>query len=643
MEGEYMRQPSALLRRFPRSDETWQIGRFRLPIWIEEEGRAPFRPSLAVCARLPSGLVFTSALQEEGIEPSAVCEVLLEAVEAWGLLPGRVQVSEDDLADNLKERLAVREIPVELCNGLPLLDRAMSELGKELYEPPPGPLAGEGVTVEQMASFAEAAALFATAEPWRHLAGDDPIHVETPDVPPEVRYLSLMGHAGQQHGILFQREAGFFQEEDDEHLREKALEEGFWTVSFDPASEVPPEDHDLWERHRLPLAHERAFPVAAHFGGPDGIGRPDARLLDIFEGLLRALASTTEDEMDEGRWTKEVVTHLGRATFVLSLPFLLDPPRLETEIPVLGELQMEQVLQEIERRMASGGPGSIVEASAIVRQVMEEGEARRPSLGPREEARELASEAMRAHGRRRVALARRALKLWPDCADAYVVLADRESDPVRARELLALAVAAGERALGPELFQESAGHFWGLFRTRPYMRARCRLAEVLWHGGRREEAVEHFRELLRLNPVDNQGIRYHLAHAFLVLRRHDELASLLESYPEEASAEWAYARVLLAFRRQGDSPGSRACLTLALRQNRFVPPLLLTWKKVPPVPPLFMEPGSEWEAMSYASSFGEAWEDTPGALGWLLERAPLRTTRKKKDKKKARGGRKGRR
>ena len=68
--------------------------------------------------------------------------------------------------------------------------------------------------------------------------------------------------------------------------------------------------------------------------------------------------------------------------------------------------------------------------------------------------------------------------------------------------------------------------------------------------------------------------------------------------------------------------------------------MLLARDEPPPVPVLFVQPGSEGEAMSYVSSFGEGWEETPGALGWLHERAPLRPGRKKKNRKKARRGRK---
>jgi hypothetical protein len=51
------------------------------------------------------------------------------------------------------------------------------------------------------------------------------------------------------------------------------------------------------------------------------------------------------------------------------------------------------------------------------------------------------------------------------------------------------------------------GDFWLIFETRPYMCARAALAVTLWRLRRREEAVEHQRELIRLNPRDNQAIK----------------------------------------------------------------------------------------------------------------------------------------
>ncbi|HEY1561645.1 MAG TPA: hypothetical protein VGF71_12255 [Caulobacteraceae bacterium] len=51
---------------------------------------------------------------------------------------------------------------------------------------------------------------------------------------------------------------------------------------------------------------------------------------------------------------------------------------------------------------------------------------------------------------RRVSLARKAIEISPDCADAYVLLAEETAkSPEEAAGLYALGVAAGERALGP--------------------------------------------------------------------------------------------------------------------------------------------------------------------------------------------------
>jgi len=152
--------------------------------------------------------------------------------------------------------------------------------------------------------------------------------------------------------------------------------------------------------------------------------------------------------------------------------------------------------------------------------------ARRTDSEPRYRAEDLIYEAWEAAGPRRAVLARKALALWPDCADGYVLLAQAASSLEEARELLERGVVAGERAVGRRVFVEDVGDFWLIFETRPYMRARAALAATLWRLGRREEAVEHQRELLRLNPRDNQGLRYWQANWLLALESYDELEEL---------------------------------------------------------------------------------------------------------------------
>jgi tetratricopeptide (TPR) repeat protein len=233
-------------------------------------------------------------------------------------------------------------------------------------------------------------------------------------------------------------------------------------------------------------------------------------------------------------------------------------------------------------------------------------------------AQDLMYEAFDARGARRVVLAREALAISPDCADAYLLLAEETASSVEeACVLLEQGVAAGERALGPEPFEEDAGHFWGLIETRPYMRARAALAETLWALGRREDAVEHQRELLRLNPNDNQGVRYRQAEWLLWLERYEELDELFAAYEDDDAAAFGYTKALAAFRRQGNSAQSARLLAEAREQNPHVPAYLSGRQQLPAQLPDYIGFGDTNEAVDYAASANALWASISGALAWL--------------------------
>jgi tetratricopeptide (TPR) repeat protein len=238
-----------------------------------------------------------------------------------------------------------------------------------------------------------------------------------------------------------------------------------------------------------------------------------------------------------------------------------------------------------------------------------------------DEAQDLMYDAWDAPTRREaVALARKALKLSPDCADAYVLLAQETArTPQQARDLYEQGVAAGERALGPEFFEENAGYFWGLTETRPYMRARAALAETLWELGDTDAAVAHARELLRLNPGDNQGIRYNLLAWLLREGRDDEVGKVLDQYKDDGSAQWLYARALVTYRLEGPSRKAVRQLRAALDANPFVPEFLLGERHLPKQLPEYVGFGDENEAVMAVALIGQQWIRTPGALDWLAD------------------------
>lgn len=167
-----------------------------------------------------------------------------------------------------------------------------------------------------------------------------------------------------------------------------------------------------------------------------------------------------------------------------------------------------------------------------------------------------------------------------------------------------------------------------------YKAALYRCAEALHDTGRHTEAVEPLLELLRLDRLDSVKARYLLADSFLHLRRHEDLQDLFDRY-RDASAFWTWPKVLLAFRRGGDSPAARELLDDAFRRNRFVPQVLLNpMATLPSAVSRLLATGSAEEAQAYAAEGRAAWEATPGALEWLAERVEaLRATERRRKKK----------
>lgn len=220
----------------------------------------------------------------------------------------------------------------------------------------------------------------------------------------------------------------------------------------------------------------------------------------------------------------------------------------------------------------------------------------------------------------RIRTARKAISICPDCADAYITLAEDHARSLpKMLELYRQAVEAGARALGESVFLNDAGHFWGINRTRPYMRARAALAQTLWESGKSEESIGHYREMLRLNPNDNQGIRYVLAACLGELGRWGELEELIDrtGSRNDLGPNFVYLRLLLRFVREGDSPAARTEFKTAWAVNPHVCGYVTGVKAIPDTLPDEFVVGSEDEGVCCAADLMPAWEKVPGAVQWL--------------------------
>ena len=159
--------------------------------------------------------------------------------------------------------------------------------------------------------------------------------------------------------------------------------------------------------------------------------------------------------------------------------------------------------------------------------------------------------------------------------------------------------------------------FWGVALTRPYMRSRFALGYCLWRQGERTEALTHFRDLISLNPNDNQGARYVLVAALLELGEDREAQQVMARYSRDPLCHWAYNRALIEFRRHGDQRRTQRLLKQAFKKSALAPVFLLGRKRTRSYELDFVGPGEESEATEYQHLYGDAWTMTEGALAWL--------------------------
>jgi tetratricopeptide (TPR) repeat protein len=646
------------LRRLPqRESDTWQGGWCRYPFRLSIAGEEGGNFRLAFWASLESGQVNRVA------EPVRVGETtpahLFSALVRFaidrrvaGHRPGRVQVADRELADVLGPPLGRAGIVVELVPGpaerLPALAPVLAAMREEFADRGTGAAMTDapGVTVGRMRAFSEAAREFYLARPWERLDGDtDPIRIVTPEPDPTRGAVVVMGAAGETFGLGFFASVEQFQRmvtaaaaDDEEESEDLATSAERWSVAFGDFEDLPYEDGDTWRQHDLPIAGEEAWPLLLHVRPPYEFLAPGPADLAFMEAILRAVARATEEQLDRGRWNLTVPTFDGPVAVELELPELLVPPDRRKLIARGWEPDrraFERLQLIIDREMAENRPRDIEEANALLTRKLGHGPIPDLPFEPRddwESAQELCYQAFDAQGRRRVALARRALAVCPDCADAYVLLAEYALTSAQAHALYEAGAAAGPRHLSADFLAHFDGNLWSNPRGRPWLRALNGQARTLSELGRKDEAIAVGDELLRLDREDHQGLRETQLILLLEAGRDADaeplLARFADNVPDHDEGFWFWADALIAFRLRGDTPASAAALARARATNRHVPRFLKEPEPIRLDEEENLRPGQLGAAQIVAGMLHRFWRETPGALEWALAKKskPVRLT-----------------
>lgn len=566
--------------------------------------------------------------------PSAtqVADVLFKAIQhqprelGKASHPRRIALADAALLEPLQTLLKDKGLETEVfAAGFPdefyeIVRQLEAHLGGNDPEIP-AMLDAPKVTVELLKGVFEAAAEFHRAAPWVRLSNEQVIAVRHPNEH-NYHYALVMGQGGVEYGLVRYADWSEVQSQsthDDDPLlgwQDRTRN----SITYDTADHLPFADLDAIEEQNFEIASEEAYPVGVVIEVKGQVRRPTRQEWEWYEAALRVipvvvrehLRSTSRGDYEPIDTDISVKTQKGLIKVGVKYPAgelpLEDQPAERLD---WGEMDAESdEMPAFDRRSMEGVMSRLAGELGI------ESDDHQSDL---RHAQEIMYDAWdETNPAKRIALAHEALSISPQCADAYVLLAQEEADTVkRALELYKQGMEAGARALGAKYIRENTGHFWGLLETRPYMRARQGLAETLWRLKRYEEAVEHYRELLHLNPGDNQGNRYALLDLLIQIERYDEARTLLKQYGDEWSAVWLYSRALLEFQKRGASAAAKKSLQQAVEENPFVPAYLKGQKKVPNRRVDYYGWGDESEAVYYASKHLNHWRRIPGAVEWL--------------------------
>ncbi|MEW6201388.1 MAG: hypothetical protein AB1546_05400 [bacterium] len=168
------------------------------------------------------------------------------------------------------------------------------------------------------------------------------------------------------------------------------------------------------------------------------------------------------------------------------------------------------------------------------------------------------------------------------------------------------------------------GYTWWLdIDTRPYLRAREALAFFYWDMGEYKQAIREFREILKRNRNDNQGVRFHIPSLYLLMgdlhNAMHEFELYEQSYPDDIPDPFILYNRALTLYSLGPIREAVGALRAAFFSNMYVPSLILI--QMPPPADIYFKINLEEPeyAMEYCRMFRELWLETPGAIS-LLDR-----------------------
>lgn len=232
------------LSQLPRLTSVWECDRRSLDGMSGQSATKDSETSQGDCIIWADGLhgvVRGLDVVPHNTGNEAIVRTLLQAIESpqGGVEPARprkVVVRDREIQFFLRGALQDLDIPVEYVSDLPLIDDVFAQI-----KAPHSAQAQVSTALED--TLKEKASLIWKAAPWAYLSDQEILAVELNHWEIETLYLSVLGFAGMEYGLLFYRNLASLQQfrsklledsESSEGMQQAFLEQNCLFVNFNP-------------------------------------------------------------------------------------------------------------------------------------------------------------------------------------------------------------------------------------------------------------------------------------------------------------------------------------------------------------------------------------------------------------------------
>ncbi|MCK4665179.1 hypothetical protein KAU33_00420 [Candidatus Dependentiae bacterium] len=242
------------------------------------------------------------------------------------------------------------------------------------------------------------------------------------------------------------------------------------------------------------------------------------------------------------------------------------------------------------------------------------------NMAPRDKAQNLIYDAFESDSNaEKIKLAKQALEIYPDTADAYVLLAENSDEKIESViELYRKGVKAGKKSINPKIFKSFKTNLYSAVTARPYLRAKYGLGESLLEAGQEHEGLEELYGTIKVNKSDNLGARF-VIYNYLILnsKRIKEFNKVFSKFENDSCS--IYAKALYLYSKHGICSLSNKMLNNAIFFNPYVS-VILTESKFGMEPIDIVDAKiAESKAMNYVKESYWVWSRIEGAIDWVAD------------------------